>query len=71
MIVTGAAPGTGATTPGIFISVIEVIEVEGKTAVTTPELSLCVVVAPDITKLFAFTPVRVYPLLGLNAINAV
>jgi hypothetical protein len=47
------------------------LKVSGNTAVTTPELTTFVAVAPATVKLFVVTPVRVYPALAVSVIVAV
>ena len=72
--VTGVAPSTGAVTPGIaamLITVSGAAPVAGNTAVTTPELTAFVAVAPATVKLFAATPVSVNPALAVKVMVAV
>jgi hypothetical protein len=71
-LITGVAPTVGAVTPGIAKSVIVAAEVEGKTAVTTPELALWVtLIEPSTVKLSAVTPLRVHPDFGVRVMVAV
>jgi hypothetical protein len=72
--VTGVPPPTGAVTPGIAATLIVVIAgavAAGNAAVTTPELTAFVVVAPVTVKKFAVIPFKVNPALGIITIVAV
>jgi hypothetical protein len=73
-VVTGVAPSTGAVTPEIadmLITVSGAAPVAGYTAVTTPELTAFVAVAPAAVKLSATTPVSVKPALAVKVMVAV
>ena len=61
MLVTGAAPATGAVTPAMAaVLMVVAFAVAGKTALTVPELAALVTdVAPATVKKFAAPPVRV------------
>ena len=50
---------------------ITAAEVDGKTAVTTPELIGLVAVAPATVKKLAATPVKVNPAVGVKVMVAV
>jgi hypothetical protein len=71
IVVTGAAPNSGAVTPGIP-SRLTVAAVTGNTAVTTPLFELWLtLVAPATVKLFSIISISVNPALAVREMVAV
>ena len=72
IVVTGVAPVTGAVTPAMeswVTALAGVAVVAGNTAVTVPELTAFVAVAPATVKLLAATPDKVQPLFAVKTMS--